>query len=397
MSRNGRVIIAMSGGVDSSVAATMLKDQGYDCVGVFLRVGAEPVETHSCDITTGKPTRRFKHGCCSATDAIDARTIAERLDIPFYALNFKADFDHIIDYFVDEYAHARTPNPCVMCNIHVKFGRLFKYADAMDAEFVATGHYAQVLRDENGAHLARSANPAKDQTYVLFGIRKEHLHRCLFPLGDIASKADVRGTAESLGLAVHDKPDSQEICFVPNNDYGQLVRERRPEMANPGTVLDSDGNELGTHDGVIHYTIGQRRGLGIAAGKPIYVTKLDVLSNTVTVGDRDDLLHSGLVASNMNWLEPPPTSPRNVEIKIRHMHKATPGVLNVDERDNAIVRASFNEPQLSVTPGQAAVFYENNIVLGGGWIDQSVSHNDESDINDESRSVRPPCRTESAG
>ncbi|MGE3182829.1 MAG: tRNA 2-thiouridine(34) synthase MnmA [Phycisphaerae bacterium] len=403
MSRNGKVIVAMSGGVDSSVAASMLKDQGYDCIGVFLRVGAEPVETHSCDITDGRPARRLKHGCCSATDAIDARSISQRLGMPFYALNFQADFDHIIDYFVDEYAQARTPNPCVMCNIHVKFGRLFKYADAMDAEFVATGHYARVLHDERGAHLTRSANAAKDQTYVLFGIRKENLHRCIFPLGAMTNKADVRGIAESLGLAVHDKPDSQEICFVPNNDYGELVRARRPDAVRAGAVIDADGNEVGKHDGVIHYTIGQRRGLGIAAGKPIYVTKLDILNNTVTVGDREDCLHSGLLATDMNWLEPIPTDRKQVEIKIRHMHQATSGWLEIEEpRDDDAatlmngtrVRAGFDTPQLSVTPGQAAVFYDNNIVLGGGWIHRSLKQGAEDESN-ESGSVRPPCRTSS--
>ena len=249
MSRNGKVIVAMSGGVDSSVAACMLREQGYDCVGVFLRVGAQQPEAEvECAAPGGggevavQPARRLKHGCCSATDAIDARAVAGRLGIPFYALNFEKEFERIIDYFVDEYAHARTPNPCVMCNIHVKFGRLLKYADVMDAEFVATGHYARIVEHESRPRLARSSNPAKDQTYVLFGIRPDDLGRCMFPLGEVTEKAQVRDAAAALGLAVHDKPDSQEICFVPDNDYKNLIRKRRPDLQEPGEIRDRDGN-----------------------------------------------------------------------------------------------------------------------------------------------------------
>ena len=239
-----------------------------------MRVGA-PQEPPDAVCATGADDapRRLKHGCCSASDAQDARAIAGRLGIPFYALNFERDFDAIIRYFVDEYAQARTPNPCVRCNTQLKFGKLLQYADMMDAEFVATGHYARILRRADGAFLARSLNEAKDQSYVLFGIRRDDLRRCLFPLGDVADKQQVRQIAAELGLRVHDKPDSQEICFVPDDDYKQLVRSRRPETVCPGEVRDSAGNVLGTHDGVAGYTIGQRRGLGIAVGTPIYVTR----------------------------------------------------------------------------------------------------------------------------
>jgi tRNA-specific 2-thiouridylase len=413
MSRNGKVIVAMSGGVDSSVAACLLKEQGYDCIGVFMRVGARQEEAEVCDLEATKPRshgatqgssnanppRRLKHGCCSATDALDARTIAGRLDIPFYALNFEKDFDHIIDYFMDEYGIARTPNPCVMCNIHLKFGKLLRYADAMDAEFVATGHYARILAsaecgERNGeldspaqetrarelahsafrtprsafARLARGVNTAKDQSYVLFGIRREDLGRCLFPIGHIADKAEVRGIAAGLGLRVHDKPDSQEVCFVPDNDYRKLIEKRRPDLLSTGEFVDRSGRVVGRHEGVAAYTIGQRHGLGLALGKPVYVTRLDVLTNSVTIGPKDELLEGGLVAERMNWLSDPPPAgeKRRATVKIRHMHTPAPGEFWTDA--DGRLHVQFDDPQSAVTPGQAAVLYDGQIVLGGGWI-----------------------------
>lgn len=438
MSRNGKVIMAMSGGVDSSVAACLLKEHGYEIIGVFLRVGAHAAQADSCavspdpgelasgqsirrtqrsdatgpgepdagrslsvarDLQESAPRPRLRHGCCSATDAVDARAVAGRLGVPFYALNFEKDFDRIIDYFVDEYERARTPNPCVMCNIHVKFGRLLRYADAMDAPYVATGHYARILppqrendelrtannelqsesrpsrirssqfaiRNSSSPRLARALNRAKDQSYVLFGIRRADLPRCLFPLGEITDKSEVRRIAADLGLSVHDKPDSQEICFVPNNDYRQLVRSRRPDTVQPGDIRDTEGRLLGRHDGLAGFTIGQRRGLGIAAGRPVYVTSLDVLSNTVTIGSKERLLAGGLLADDVNWLMDPPAGAARVEIKIRHMHEPASGEIRVAA--DGSVRATFDEPQLAVTPGQAAVFYDPaGCVVGGGWI-----------------------------
>ncbi len=369
MSRNGKVIVAMSGGVDSSVAACLLQQQGYECIGVFMRVGAHASEAEEACTLPADPARKLKHGCCSAADAIDARAIAGKLDVPFYALNFEREFDGIIDYFVDEYSRARTPNPCIMCNSRIKFGRLLQYADMMDAEFVATGHYARVLRGSGGdCRLARSLNLDKDQSYVLFGIGREHLPRFLFPVGEIADKAEVRAIASELGLRVHDKPDSQEICFVPENDYRLLLTERRPELLRPGSVVDEDGKVLGQHEGVAAYTIGQRRGLGIAAGKPIYVTRLNVLNNTVTVGSKADLLSSGLVAESVNWLRDPPAAEtwQPAQIKIRYTH--TPAAGEILLRPDGAVEARFDEQQTAVTPGQAAVFYEGDVVLGGGWI-----------------------------
>ena len=367
----------MSGGVDSSVAACLLREQGYDCVGVFMRVGVERPEPAVCAADADSPTRVNKHGCCSANDAQDARAIAGKLGIPFYALNFQADFDRIIGYFVDEYARARTPNPCIVCNNELKFGKLLRYADAMDAEFVATGHYARILEHDGRPALARSLNVAKDQSYVLFGIRRDDLGRCVFPLGEVTDKSQVRDAAAALGLAVHDKPDSQEICFVPDNDYRRLLRERRPDLQRPGEIRDADGNVLGEHDGVSGFTIGQRRGLAVAMGFPVYVTGLDPQANTVQVGRRAELEHRGLVAARVNWLTDPPKSPTLAVIKIRHQHQPAPGRIAVcaDGR----VTATFDEPQFAVTPGQAAVFYDDDgVVLGGGWI---VTNDASAQIN----------------
>lgn len=377
MSRNGRVIVAMSGGVDSSVAACLLKEQGYECIGAFMRVGAQAAEAdQACAVSTDSdPTsaspapRRLRHGCCSAGDALDARAVAGRLGIPFYALNFESDFEQIIDYFVDEYAQGRTPNPCVQCNIRLKFGKLLRYAEMMDAEFVATGHYARTLRSGGEARLARARNLAKDQSYVLFGIRREELPRCLFPLGDFADKADVRRVASELGLRVHDKPDSQEICFVPQNDYRTLLAARRPETLRPGEIRDTSGRVVGTHEGVAAYTIGQRRGLGIALGAPAYVVRLDVLKNEVTVGDADELRSASLLAEQVNWHVDPPLANESTAaaIKIRHMHTPASGTFAVQNDGRALAR--FDEPQPAVTPGQAAVFYDaSDCVIGGGWI-----------------------------
>lgn len=379
MSRNGRVIVAMSGGVDSSVAACLLKEQGYECVGVFLRVGATPESAIEgvCELTAAADgvgrRARLRHGCCSATDAMDARAVAGRLGIRFYALNFESDFERIIDYFVDEYAAARTPNPCVMCNIHLKFGKLLRYADAMDAEFIATGHYARILRDEaGGATLARARNAVKDQTYVLFGVQRAALGRCIFPLGEFADKSQVRALAAGLGLRVHDKPDSQEICFVPGNDYKELLRRRRPEAIRAGEIRDVEGRLVGRHEGVAHFTIGQRRRLGIALGRPVYVTSLNVLTNVVTIGDKESLLADGLVAEQVNWLVDPPSPGAEVAaaVKIRHMHTPAAGrfIRRVSGTEGERVEVAFEEPQVAVTPGQAAVFYRGEVCLGGGWI-----------------------------
>ena len=293
-----RVVLAMSGGVDSSVAAYLLKAQGYDVVGLFMRTGAYAEDAE----------RRAKT-CCSVTDAIDARRVADHLDIPFYALDFEREFGRIKDYFADEYVAGRTPNPCVMCNIWLKFGKLWAYGKQVGADFVATGHYARIARADDGTlRVARGNDPAKDQSYVLFGLRPELLPHVLFPVGD-HPKSEIRRMAREQGLPVHDKPESQEICFVPDDDYLGFVRGRRPEHDTSGHVVDEDGKVLGTHSGIEGFTIGQRRGLGIAVGSPRYVVQIEPVSRTVTVGRRESLEKSGLLASRFNWQGPVPAGP----------------------------------------------------------------------------------------
>ena len=356
--RNQKVVVAMSGGVDSSVAACLLHEQGYDIMGLFMRVGAaEP--------PTNDGGGRSHQGCCSASDASDARFVAGMLGIPFFALNFERDFDALIDYFVDEYARARTPNPCVVCNQRFKFGKILDYADAVAARYVATGHYARIDRRNGHPVLGRGADPQKDQTYVLFGLDRDRLDRILFPLGHL-TKDEVRHHARRFGLPNADKPDSVEICFVPDRNYARLVEQRRPDAFRQGNVLDRGGNTVATHRGLPRYTIGQRRGLGIAAGQPVYVTRLDAAANTVTIGPREDLLQSELLAENVNLLVGPCDDTFRADVKIRYLHRPAPATVTLGLDRTA--RVTFDEPQAAITPGQAAVFYDRDVVIGGGWI-----------------------------
>ncbi|MGB2986312.1 MAG: tRNA 2-thiouridine(34) synthase MnmA, partial [Phycisphaerae bacterium] len=307
-------------------------------------------------------------GCCSASDAADARFVAGMLGIPFYALDFQADFDWIIDYFADEYVRGRTPNPCVVCNARLKFGKLVDYADAVGAKYIATGHYARIARHNGCNVLMRGRDPQKDQSYALFGLDRSVLDRVIFPVGEL-TKGEVRGIATRLNLPNRDKPDSVEICFVPDRDYARLVRERRPEAFIEGDVLDQESRVIGHHKGIGQYTIGQRRGLGIAAGRPIYVTKLDVIDNTVTMGDDDALLARTLIADRANILVDWPDHPFQAAVKIRYLHKAAPAT--VEKLSGGRVRVVFDEPQRAITPGQAAVFYNGEVVLGGAWIERA--------------------------
>ncbi len=357
-----RVVLAMSGGVDSSVAAWLLKKQGHDVVGLFMRTGvAPPAEDDG---------KAHKKGCCSALDAGDARRVADRLDIPFYALDFEQDFGRVIDYFADEYLAGRTPNPCVVCNTWLKFGKLWSYGKQLDADFIATGHYAQVLRQGDDYHLRRGADPDKDQSYVLSGLRRSLLPRLLFPVGGYR-KDEVRALAREAGLAVHDKPDSVEICFVPDGDHARVVRERRPGRSTAGYFVDAAGNVLGEHEGVERFTIGQRKGLGVSAGERRYVLKIVPADGEVLLGRREELLASGLTASRVNWLtEAPPEEPLRCGVKIRYRHAAAPATVTV--LADGAARVAFDEPQSAITPGQAVVFYDGPRVLGGGWIEGAV-------------------------
>ena len=358
-----RVVLAMSGGVDSSASAVLLKKQGYDVVGLFMRTG-----THGHDQGNTRPDN--KKGCCSAIDAGDARRVADRLDIPFYALDFEHEFGKIIDYFADEYARGRTPNPCVVCNTWLKFGQLWAFAKQLSAEFIATGHYARILSGPDGPELHKGIDPDKDQSYVLHGIKREVLPHLLFPVGGY-TKPEIRLMAREAGLlAIADKPDSVEICFVPSGDHTEIVRSRRPEVAVAGTIVEKDGTVLGEHDGIDRFTIGQRKGLGVAAGRKRFVLEIVPETQTVIVGDQVDLLASGLVASRVNWLTDPPNEPFRCTAKIRYRHAGVAATL-IATPDGA-AEARFDEPQPAVTPGQAVTFYAGTRVLGGGWIERSI-------------------------
>ena len=365
----------MSGGVDSSVTAALLKEQGYDVVGCFMRLGSddslEAVDTDvACD---PEKVREHKQGCCSVNDATDARVVAAMLGVPFYVMNFRKDFGRIINYFVDEYNAGRTPNPCVRCNDWLKFGKLWDYAQSIGADYVASGHYARVDHTGGASRLLRGKDRAKDQSYVLFGSKRDQLQHMLLPIGEL-DKADVRQMAADRDLPVFNKPDSQEICFVPDNDYAGLVRRESPDSFSEGDILDEQGNTIGRHEGHQHFTIGQRRGVGVALGYPIYVVDKDADDNTVTVGSREALSSIGLTAGETNWLiddVPGRDAPRPCEARIRYNSQPRPAVCWF-EGDTLHVR--FDEPVDAVSPGQAVVCYDGDHVLGGGWINHAIRH-----------------------
>lgn len=368
-----RVVLAMSGGVDSSVAAHLLRAEGHDVIGVFMRHGEPPDASCSSNepgsLPVVGPRSDHKQGCCTASDAADARRVADGLDIPFYAIDFQHDFARIIDYFIDEYARARTPNPCVMCNNWIKFGRLFDYADSVEAEFVATGHYARLVAGaaaDGLPALCRGVDTTKDQSYVLFGIERKYLPRMMLPVGGYHKK-EIRRIAGSLGLGVADKRDSQEICFVPAGDHAAFIRRKRGASASAGQVVTSDGRVVGTHDGLERFTVGQRKGLGIALGEPRFVIRLERHTKRVVLGTREELATCELSADRTNWLSRVPLEPVRCEIKIRYNAKPAAGSVVALAGDR--LRATFDEPQYGVAPGQAVVCYDGPQVLGGGWIE----------------------------
>jgi tRNA-specific 2-thiouridylase len=386
MPSRGKVLVAMSGGVDSSVAAALLVRAGYDVVGCFMRLGS-PGEAldelvpagEACPAPTEGKVKIGHQGCCSINDAADARLVAAELGVPFYVCNFKKDFGRIIDYFVAEYTQGRTPNPCVRCNDWLKFGKLHEYATQIGASFVASGHYARVEPDAAGVpRLRRGIDTSKDQSYVLFGAPRDRLASMMLPIGGL-EKPRVRELAREFGLPVFDKPDSQEICFVPDNDYAGLVERRAPGSAKPGRIVDPQGRTLGEHEGQHRFTIGQRRGLSLSLGYPVYVVGKDASSNTVTVGPREMLLASACLVGESNWLIEPPRGPIRVLAKYRYNTPAAPARAEVvpdleipgaSGRTGAF-RVEFDEPQQAVAPGQAVVLYaedEPDLVLGGGWI-----------------------------
>jgi tRNA-uridine 2-sulfurtransferase len=350
----GKVLVAMSGGIDSAVSAALLIEEGWDAAGVFMRHGVAPSPT----------ARPGKQGCCSLDDAWDARRVADKLGMPFYVLNFEREFEQIVTYFVDEYDRGATPNPCIRCNRDLKFGRLFEYADSIGARFVATGHYAQVGERDGRATLRRGVDERKDQSYVLFPLKQAQLSRCMFPVGKY-TKPEVREIARKMDLRIAEKPESQEICFVPDNDHRALLRERLGDRARPGELVTPSGEVVGTHPGHQFFTIGQRKGLGVALGRPAYVVAIDPNLNRVVIGDDDDLRSREFEAGDVNWIAATPAEPVRSTVKIRYNG---PGAEALVEAAEGVARVRFDEPQRAVTPGQAAVFYCGNEVLGGGWI-----------------------------
>lgn len=351
-----RVVVAMSGGVDSSLAAALLLERGYDVVGMTMRLSDE--------------TRAVEPDAPSSVE--DARRVADVLGISHHVIDFTEIFENtVVDYFLDAYLDGRTPNPCVVCNHHIKFGGLLRAAEDIGAQYIATGHYARIDRDEDGVyHLRKGLDHDKDQSYVLYHLNQEKLAHIIFPLGNLR-KSETRRMAEEYGLPVAHKTESQEICFVPNDDYKAYLREHRPGGTFCGDIVDSAGNILGRHDGVAFYTIGQRKGLGIAASQPLYVTALDAAKNQVIVGAADAVYAQELIASDLNWtMWDTLAEERTVEAKIRY-GKRLAAARVVQEGD--CVRVCFTDPQRAVTPGQSVVFYENDIVLGGGIIDKVIS------------------------
>jgi len=356
------VVVAMSGGVDSSVAAVLLKEQGYRVVGVTLNL------LPRTDLVTAD-TRQ--NACCSLEAVEDARRVADRIGIPHYTLNFREIFEQaVVSDFLQEYLRGRTPNPCIRCNKHVKFGALLSVARSLGARFLATGHYARISQALSGRYvLSRAVDRSKDQSYALYSLTQEQLAHTLFPLGGL-EKSDTRRIALEIGLVTAGKPDSQEICFVPDGDYAGFIRDRDSRAVHPGPILDEDGRRIGTHPGVAFFTVGQRKGLGVATGRPMYVLRIEAERNAIVVGEREGLYSGGLLAEDVTWVSMEATSePFRVAVQIRYRAPEVPATARL--MDGGLLSVSFDEPQRAVSPGQAVVLYKGDDVVAGGTIVES--------------------------
>jgi len=353
-----RILVAMSGGVDSSVAAYLLKREGYEVVGATIQTWAPK----DCD-------KLNTRACCSVEGVEDARSVADKLGIPYYVFNMEKEFKAaVVDYFTSEYAAGRTPNPCIACNEKIKFKLFRKRALAMGIEDMATGHYARVVKDETSGcyHVAEAADPAKDQSYVLYGLTQEELAHLHLPLGG-CRKQEIRALAKEQGLRVFDKPDSQEICFIPSNDYTGFLKKQGVLEDQPGLVKTRDGKILGRHSGYFHFTLGQRKGLGIAHPHPLYVTRIDKENNEVIVGPKEEVRSRRFRVNQMNWaLRLNGVRQWQFQVKIRSAHKRSDAEVRL--LDNGEAEVCFDSPQDAITPGQAAVFYDGDRVMGGGKI-----------------------------
>lgn len=360
--RKPKVVVAMSGGVDSSVAAALLKQEGYDVVGMMMRLWSEP----------GRGPDAPMNRCCTPDQMADARRVADALEIPFYVVDVKDFFRRrIVQFYIDEHARGRTPNPCVACNREIRFGFLLDRARALGADYLATGHYARVEKTPEGYRLLRAVDPAKDQSYVLHVLGQDELAQVLFPAGDY-TKGEVREMAAALGLPVAQKQESMDLCFLGDGDYRRFLREYAPEAIRPGPIVDSEGAHLGEHDGLPFYTIGQRKGLGISASEPLYVLRKEASSNTLVVGRHAELGQTTLRVRDVNWVAgKPPLGSMRGGVKVRY--KAPPVAAQITPLPDGGAQVLFDTFVYGATPGQAAVFYDGEMVVGGGLIADAVN------------------------
>ena len=358
-----KVVVGMSGGVDSSVAAWLLKEQGYDVIGVTMQIWQDE------DLQTVEENA----GCCGLRAVDDARAVAAKLDIPYYVMNFKKEFkEYVMEDFVREYYKGRTPNPCIRCNRYVKWEALLHRCLSLGADYIATGHYAQVVKLDNGRYALKAAPSSKDQTYALYNLTQEQLSHTLMPVGSY-TKDEIRKMAASIGLKVAAKPDSQDICFIPDGNYQQFLEDYTGRKVPEGNFVDVKGSVIGRHKGITHYTVGQRKGLGLAMGHPVFVTEIRPETNEVVIGENSDVFSIGLLATDLNFMAvctPKVQEPVRLFAKVRYAHKGAWCTLKIQENKSAL--CIFDEPVRAITPGQAVVFYNGDIVVGGGVIDKAV-------------------------